>query len=175
VLSTTGDSLFDAAREVRNIAGRKPPWGHLRLFVYSEALVREGLGPVLDVDEAFSSLINTHYDVARIISIRGFFEHVKVMIFPLWTGAAFLAISVFYYCTSIGVAQIIGLNTPRHVAPSIRIAMTARPVLGFRHGPYMDEFVTRTLVWYALAVEACLTLLLLIVSTIRQRSDGSDR
>lgn len=69
----------------------------------------------------------------------------------------------------------IGLKTLRHVAPSIRIAMTARPVLGFRHGPYMDEFVTRTLVWYALAVEACLTLLLLIVSTIRQRSDGSDR
>lgn len=142
--------------------------GVLMMYGYTTAVALFG-------EEAFSSLINTHYNVARLISVRGFFEHVEVMILPLWTGAAFLAISVFYYCTSIGVAQIIGLKTLRYVVPSVGIAVAARAFLGFRSGPHMDRYVTGTLVWYALAVEACLTLLLLVVSTIRQRSDESGR
>ena len=59
--------------------------------------------------------------VARYISIAGFFEHVESVVMAVWIVGAFVKIAVFYYAAALGTAQWLTLSDYRPVVWSLGI------------------------------------------------------
>lgn len=134
--------------------------GFLMLASYGVALAIFG-------GQAFSAIIHVSFGVARLISIRGFVERVEAMVMALWVAGGFLAIAVLYYCAALGVAQILKRNSYQPVIPPLGVAMVALSLWQFKNRVTVDRFVLQVYLWYALAIEAGLTGILLVVSLLK--------
>jgi spore germination protein KB len=133
----------------------------LMLIAYGAALAVFG-------QALFTTVIHVSYNIARLISIRGFFERVEALIMTLWVLGGFLSIAIVYYAATLGTAQILHLKSFRPLVPLLGVVILAASQWQFPNRVAADFFVSHIFVWLALAVEAGLTSLLLLVSWLRQ-------
>lgn len=119
--------------------------------------------------QTISTIIHASFNVARLISIRAFFERLEALIMALGVAGGFLTIAIVYYCAALGLAQILKMRRYQIFTLPLGAVIIALTLWEFDNRVAVDRFVLQLFMWFALAVEAGLTGILLVVSLLRPK------
>ena len=95
--------------------------GMMTVFAVMLTLVMVNLIVLFVLGQTTASRVYPLMQVARYISIAGFFEHLESIVMAIWIVGAFVKISVFYYVAALGTAQWLNLSDYRPVVWPIGI------------------------------------------------------
>lgn len=132
-------------------------------------LAVDGVALAIFGAQTISTVIHISFNVARLISIRAFFERLEALNMVLWVSGGFLTIAIVYYCAALGLAQILKLRRYQIFTLPLGVVIIALTLWEFDNRVGADRFVLQVFMWYALAVEAGLTAILLVVSLLRPK------
>lgn len=109
------------------------------------------------------------YSLAQMIKVGDFFERLEPLIMIFWIAAGFLSITMLYYVSTLGFAQLLNLPDYKPLTPFIGVAVLIITILLFRNITDTDALFERIFPYLALPVEGGLTTLLFFVSLLRHR------
>lgn len=109
------------------------------------------------------------YSFVQMIKVGDFFERLEPLAMILWIAGGFLSITMLYYVSTLGFAQLLNLPDYKPLTPYIGVVLFIITLLLFRNITDTDVFFERIFPYLALPVEGGLTTLLLFVSLFRQR------
>lgn len=108
------------------------------------------------------------YNIARRISVGGFFERVEAMIAILWMLTLFIKVVLFFYGFILGLAQLLKLKEYRVLTiPSGMVLVASAPLIAPNFTYYNQVFDTYW-VYYIITFGLFLPLVLLGVAMIRK-------
>lgn len=117
----------------------------------------------------FPGLRYISYQVARLISIRGFFERLDALAMILWFAGAFIAVSALFYCATLGLARVASLKNYRPLIIPLGAAVAALAIYQFPDSPALDAFIKGIFIPLVLVVEFGLTGLLALVAALKPK------
>ncbi len=86
-ISSEGDTLFDAIRNIISLSGKKLYWGHSQVIIYSKDVAKEGVHKVIDwykrdaeTREDVKILISDQATAREIFAGEGFAEKIKSIV-----------------------------------------------------------------------------------------------
>lgn len=109
------------------------------------------------------------YNIARRITVGGFFERVEAMIAILWMLTLFIKIALFFYGFILGLSQLFRLKEYRVLTLPSGIALVALAPLIAPNFTYYNYIFDTYWVYYIITFGLFLPLVLLAVSMIRKR------
>lgn len=109
------------------------------------------------------------YNLAQMIKIGSFFERLEPLVMIFWIAAGFLSISMLFYVSTLGFAQLFKLSDYRPLTKLIGVAIFILSITLFSNITIIDAIYESIFPYLALSIEGGLTTLLLIVSLIRHR------
>ncbi|WP_459928310.1 GerAB/ArcD/ProY family transporter [Desulfosporosinus burensis] len=110
------------------------------------------------------------YSLAQMIEIGDFFERLELLVMIFWIAAGFISISMLYYASTLGFAQLLKLPDYKPLTPLIGVAVFILTMTLFRNITDTDALFESSIFTYlALSVEGGLTTLLFFVSLLRHR------
>lgn len=109
------------------------------------------------------------YSLAQMIEIGDFFERLEPIVMFFWIAAGFISITMLYYVSTLGFAQLLSLPDYKPLTPLIGGAIFILSMIMFPNITAKDALVKGILPYLALSVEGGLTTLLLLVSLFRHR------
>ena len=107
------------------------------------------------------------FRLAQMIKVGDFFERMEALEVFFWVGGGFVSVTVLYYCSALGAAQLLKLKDFRYLTPVVGVAMLALSLLMFQDVTERWTFLAMVFPYPSLGVEALLPTLLLVVSLIR--------
>jgi len=128
---------------------------------------------VIGVISIFGPSVTSSYLLAflngvRMIHIANFIERLEALLMLIWILSAGVKLSMFYWATALGSAQVMGLKDYRPLIPPVGAAILALSI--FNYTSVMDLLNFTATVWpfYALTFELAIPLFLLAVAAIRK-------
>jgi spore germination protein KB len=120
------------------------------------------LGPDLTTRDIYPS-----YNIARRISVGGFFERVEAMIALLWMLTLFIEVTLYFYAFVLGLAQLLKLKEYRVLTlPTGFILVTLAPLIAPNY-TYYNMIFDNYWVYYIITFGVFLPLALLGVGMFR--------
>ncbi|WP_179088230.1 GerAB/ArcD/ProY family transporter [Paenibacillus odorifer] len=124
------------------------------------------LGPDLTTRDIYPS-----YNIARRISVGGFFERVEAMIALLWMLTLFIEVTLYFYAFVLGLSQLFKLKEYRVLTlPTGLILVTLAPLIGPNY-TYYNKVFDNYWVYYVITFGLFLPLVLLGVGMFRRALD----
>lgn len=121
------------------------------------------LGPDLTTRDIYPS-----YNIARRISVGGFFERVEAMIALLWLLTLFIEVTLYFYAFVLGLSQLLKLKEYRVLTlPTGLILVTLVPLIAPNYTYYNTVF-DNYWVYYVITFGLFLPLVLLSVGIFRR-------
>jgi spore germination protein KB len=111
--------------------------------------------------------------VARYISIAGFFEHLESVVMAIWIAGAFVKIAVFYYAAALGTAQWLNLSDYRPVVWPLGILVVEFSFWSLPDTMRLGSYLIGIFSPYGLLVQTIIPLFLLMIAVIRKRKKGA--
>ncbi|MHB1654723.1 MAG: GerAB/ArcD/ProY family transporter, partial [Desulfitobacteriaceae bacterium] len=109
------------------------------------------------------------YSLAQMIEVGDFFERLEPLVMIFWVAAGFLSITMLYYVSTLGFAQLLNLPDYKPLTPFIGAVVFIITMLLFRNITETDTLFEKFFPYLALPVEGGLTTLLFLVSLLRHR------
>lgn len=103
---------------------------------------------------------------ARLISIGGLIERVEPLVLLMWIMAAFVKVSVFYYCGVLATAQWLHLKEYKPLVLPTGVLLTVLSIIVWENESELTQFMFRAAP-YNIFIEAGLPLLLLALAWLR--------
>lgn len=107
------------------------------------------------------------FRLAKYIDIGGFFERIEPLMMIFWVGGTFIAITILYYSSTLGLAQILKLSKYQSATPFMGAGFLLISLFGFRNVSELNQFIEDVFPYGALFIETMLMLLLFAVSYLR--------
>ncbi|WP_143765036.1 GerAB/ArcD/ProY family transporter [Paenibacillus odorifer] len=124
------------------------------------------LGPDLTTRDIYPS-----YNIARRISVGGFFERVEAMIALLWMLTLFIEVTLYFYAFVLGLSQLFKLKEYRVLTlPTGLILVTLAPLIAPNY-TYYNKVFDNYWVYYVITFGLFLPLVLLGVGMFRRALD----
>ncbi|MEK4463685.1 endospore germination permease [Paenibacillus sp. FSL H8-0315] len=121
------------------------------------------LGPDLTTRDIYPS-----YNIARRISVGGFFERVEAMIALLWMLTLFIEVTLYFYAFVLGLSQLFKLKEYRVLTlPTGLILVTLAPLIAPNY-TYYNKVFDNYWVYYVITFGLFLPLVLLGVGMFRR-------
>ncbi|MEK4191704.1 MULTISPECIES: GerAB/ArcD/ProY family transporter [Paenibacillus] len=121
------------------------------------------LGPDLTTRDIYPS-----YNIARRISVGGFFERVEAMIALLWMLTLFIEVTLYFYAFVLGLSQLFKLKEYRVLTlPAGLILVTLAPLIAPNY-TYYNKVFDNYWVYYVITFGLFLPLVLLGVGMFRR-------
>lgn len=109
------------------------------------------------------------YRFVQMIEVGDFFERLEPLVMVFWIAAGFLSITMLYYVSTLGFAQLLKLPDYKPLIPYTGVAILILTIVLFRNITDTDDLFERIFPYPALSVEGGLTTLLFVVSLFRHR------
>lgn len=106
------------------------------------------------------------FRLAKYIEI-GFLERIEPLMVIFWVGGTFIAVTILFYSTVLGLAQVLKVSRYQSLTPYIGLGVLLAAWLSFRNITELTFFIEKVMPYGALFVEVILMLLLFAVSYIR--------
>ncbi|WP_425807902.1 endospore germination permease [Desulfitobacterium sp. Sab5] len=107
------------------------------------------------------------FRMAKYIEMGGFLERIEPLMVIFWVGGTFVAITILFYSTVLGFAQVFKVSRYQSLTPFIGVGVLLVSWLSFRNVTELNFVIERVLPYVALFVEVVLMLLLFAVSYLR--------
>ena len=107
------------------------------------------------------------YSLAQMIEVGDFFERLEPLVMIFWIAAGFVSITMLYYVSTLGFAQLLKLPDYKPLTPFIGVAVFILTMTLFRNITDTDALFEGIFPYLALSVEGGLTTLLFFVSLFR--------
>lgn len=107
------------------------------------------------------------YRLVKMIEIGDFFERIEPLMVIFWVGGSFIAVSILYYNSVLGLAQVLKMQRYQPLTPLVGGGILLASVISFRNVTEMTRFTEGVFPYLALVVEDLLMTLLFTVSYIR--------
>lgn len=137
----------------------------LSLIIAAGILVLSPMGTQL---QAYPS-----YILAQQINVGNFLQRVEAIMAIMWFITIFVKLTIYYYATVVGTAQLFRLRVYKPLNLPIGIAVVTFSLIVYPNNAYMMEWDSDIWTPYSLIFGFFYPLLLLIVGTIRKKT-GQD-
>jgi len=127
------------------------------------------LGAEITVMYAYPS-----YSLARKIEVGDFFERIEAIMAIIWFISIYLKITICFFGTSLGLAQVLALKDYRPLVVPLGFIMVPMAIASVPNRPYFDMFVSKYWMPYSLTYGLVLPLLLLLLSFIFDRKKNEE-
>lgn len=107
------------------------------------------------------------FRMTKYIEIGGFFERIEPLMVIFWVAGTFIAVTIFYYTSALGLAQILKLPKYQSLTPFLGLGILLVSLLTFRDSTQLNTFIEEKFPYYGIFVETMLMLVLFAVSYIR--------
>lgn len=107
------------------------------------------------------------FRLAKYIEIGDFFERIEPLMVVFWVAGTFIATTILYYNSVLGLAQILKLPRYQPLTPFVGGAILLTSILGFDNVTKLNLFIEKIFPYWALNVEVLLMLLLFAISYLR--------
>ena len=144
-------------------------YGMMTAFAVMMTLVVVNLIVLFVLGQTTASRVYPLMQVARYISIAGFFEHLESIVMAIWVVGAFVKISVFYYVAVLGTAQWLNLSDYRSIVWSIGILIVAFSFWSHSSTMELQRFLFGVFPFYGLLIQTIIPLFLLVIAVVRKR------
>ncbi len=143
--------------------------GMMTVFAVMLTLVMVNLIVLFVLGQTTASRVYPLMQVARYISIAGFFEHLESVVMAIWIVGAFVKISVFYYAAALGTAQWLNLSDYRPVVWPIGILIVEFSLWSLPNTMDLARYLEGVLPYYLLLIQTIIPLFLLVIAVVRKR------
>lgn len=110
----------------------------------------------------------------RTINLGGILSRFEVVVMVTWVAGLFIKTSFFYYCASLGLAQVLGISEYRPVVLPVGIMLATLSISLFPDVTVLVDFLKNTWPRYGISVYFLgLPLLLIAVTIIREKFFGA--
>lgn len=107
------------------------------------------------------------FRLAQIIEVGDFFERIETLVIIFWVAGAFLSLTLLYYSSVLGLAQVFNIQKYQKLSPFFGIMMLILSKFLFSNLIVRLDFVESIFPIFAIFVEDFLIVILLIVSLVR--------
>ncbi|WP_052487288.1 GerAB/ArcD/ProY family transporter [Gordoniibacillus kamchatkensis] len=104
---------------------------------------------------------------ARYVRVTGFLEHLESLTMAVWVASVFVKLSVFYYATVLGTAQLLNLSNYKPVILPIGMLIVIFSIWSFASIQEMGEFSRTTVPLYENAFYLVIPVSLLLLAQIK--------
>ncbi len=108
-------------------------------------------------------------NATRYISLGEFFENLESMAMAIWIVGAFIKISVFFYVTALGTAQLLNLSDYRVLIWPLTIIFIELAFWSIPSSAEYTSYITLVFPFYAPLVQTIIPLFLLVIAIIRKK------
>ncbi|WP_353894150.1 endospore germination permease [Proteinivorax hydrogeniformans] len=121
-----------------------------------------------------STMYYPSFNMARIISIGGFLEHIEVIFVGVWIAAAYIATTLFGFMAIITITQIIGIGDYKKIVLPTTAALLVLPGFIIRDVSHLifvlDSYFPITMI----ALGAAVPLILLLLAAAKKSGQPED-
>ncbi|HVJ50015.1 endospore germination permease [Desulfitobacterium sp.] len=107
------------------------------------------------------------FRLAKYIEAGDFFERIEPLMVVFWVAGTFIAVTILYYNSVLGLAQILKLPRYQSLTPYVGGVIMLTSMLGFRNVTELNLFIEKIFPYGALIVEDLLMFLLFAISYLR--------
>ncbi|NRQ53443.1 endospore germination permease [Brevibacillus sp. HD1.4A] len=151
--------------------GRK--WGVLSVFAVMLTLLISNLIVLFLFGTDVATMLYPLMAAARYVSFADFFENLESLVMAIWIMGAFIKISVFYYATALGSAQLLNLSDYRPIVLPLGFLITLFSFWSIPSLMETSKFDVAVFPFLGPLVLTLLPLLLLLLSFVRPaRQEG---
>lgn len=108
-------------------------------------------------------------NATRYISLGEFFENLESIAMAVWIVGAFVKISVFFYVTALGTAQLLKLSDYRVVIWPFAIIVVEIAFWSIPSSAVYTSYLTLVLPFYSPLVQTIIPLFLLVIARMRKK------
>ncbi|MBO8127405.1 MAG: endospore germination permease [Firmicutes bacterium] len=143
-------------------------WG-IFFFIFFFTIITVSIITTFDVEQAINRTF-PFFSTVRLISIGEFLERIDAVHLGIWILGLFIKISIYYYLTALGAAQLFNLQDYRPIVLPLGTIIVSLSVLQAENMVELREFTSyKVWTWYALFFITFLPLILLVVAVLRRR------
>jgi spore germination protein KB len=144
-------------------------WGWISVLTIMLTMVITNFASFSLFGSSTGSLVYPVMVAARFISFADFFEHLEALVMMIWVGGTFVKISMFYYASVIGTAQLLKLSDYRPLTFPIGLLLVVFSIWLAPNLQYMVHFLSTVSPFYFVSVQTGIPLLFLLITMIRKR------
>ncbi|WP_374723964.1 GerAB/ArcD/ProY family transporter [Calidifontibacillus erzurumensis] len=105
----------------------------------------------------------------RYISIAEFLQHLESIVMGVWVAGTYIKISVFYYATVLGTAQLLNLSDYRPLVLPIGLLLVIVSIWSMPDLSSLSHFLGTTGVFYLTSIQTGIPILLLLIALVRKK------
>lgn len=106
---------------------------------------------------------------ARFISVAEVFEHLESLVVAIWVSGTFIKMSVQYYVTVLGLAQLFGLSDYKALVFPVGLLNALFGYWGIPNFSMVSYLIAKVLLPFSFTIYVVLPFLLLVFTIIRKR------
>ena len=134
-------------------------------FVLTDIAVLGVLGVQLSKTQEF-----VFYGVIRLINVGDFIERIEAIHIAIWTLGMFIRVSFYYYLAVLGIGQIFGFGSDKHLVVPLGSLLIPLSILIAPDIVELKEFTSyKTFTWYTLFFIVVIPSLLLLTAIIKEK------
>lgn len=111
--------------------------------------------------------------VVQYIGIEGSFERLEAIAVSTWVIGCFVKVSVSVFILSLCVSQLFGIRNYRDLVPPLTLLSLVGSVWIFKNGAELLNYLAYTFPLLAFINQTLIPLLLLVIDSIRRKSESS--
>ncbi|MFJ7508815.1 endospore germination permease [Peribacillus simplex] len=144
--------------------------GMMSVSVVMMTLIVVNLTVLFVLGSTTSTKLYPLMSVSRYISLADFFEHVESAAMAVWIVGAFVKISVFYYASALGTAQLLNLSDYRPIVWPIGILIVIFSLWSLPSSVDVSRNDINVFPLQGILMQTIIPLLLLVIAVVRKRN-----
>jgi len=105
--------------------------------------------------------------LVKLVNVADFIQHIESILVLIWVGGVFIMSNLWFYCSVMGLAQVLNLKSSRPLNLPMMIIYISIAYLNFSSYPEFVDWAQRPWPLFAFLHQMIIPLFLLIIATIR--------
>lgn len=148
--------------------------GVLAVVFIGVILIMDAIANTAVLGTAVASLNFPTFFMFRRVSIANFLERIDALLVAIWVMSVFGKISLFYYATALGTAQLLNLKDYRPLVFPFGILLTALSLVVVKNSRQMVEYLVAGWPPFAFAFEYFIPTVLFLAAAVRGRAKSKN-